>query len=105
MLIVLNQEIKRQVGAITTVHLIDEATGEILAQDLTVKASDPIRVGRQAINAMLIEAPGAMISADDRFLPGARCQVNFNYKGKPILSHYQFNIFTGGLPSGNVPKN
>ncbi|MGG3707355.1 hypothetical protein [Heyndrickxia coagulans] len=75
MLIVLNQQIKRQIGAITTVYLINEKTGEIIAQDLTVKASDPIRVGRQAINAMLIETPGAMISADDRFLPGAKCQL------------------------------
>lgn len=75
MLIVLEQETKRQVGAITTVYLINEKTGEILAQDLTVKASDPIEAGRKAINAMLIEAPGALISADDWFLPGVRCQL------------------------------
>jgi hypothetical protein len=75
MLIVLNQQIKRQVGAITTVYLINEKTGEILAQDLTVKASDPIKVGRQAINTMLVEFPGARISADERFLTGAKCQL------------------------------
>ncbi|MGG4042356.1 hypothetical protein [Bacillus smithii] len=75
MLIVLEQETKRQVGAITTVHLIDEATGEILAQDLTVKVSDPIEAGRKAINAMLTEFPSARISADERFLKGTHCKL------------------------------
>lgn len=68
MLIVLSQKQKRMIGVITTVRLVDEQTGEIIATDVTAKQGDPVRIARQAINTMLADYPGALVYGDERLL-------------------------------------
>jgi hypothetical protein len=75
MLIVLMQQRQKMVGILTTTRLINEETGEILATDLTVKQGDPVRIARQAINAMLAEYPGALVYADERLINGISCKL------------------------------
>lgn len=74
MLIVLNQERRVAVGAITTLHVVDETTGEIIDRDLTAKTGDPVRIGRRMINEALTKYPSATIDAEHYFLKGARCK-------------------------------
>ncbi|MEK4031011.1 hypothetical protein MKZ02_21045 [Pseudobacillus sp. FSL P4-0506] len=73
MLIVLDQK-REKYGTITNTFLIDVETGEILASDTTLKGSDPIEAGRKALRTMIVDYPGALIHADERFLIGITCE-------------------------------